>query len=235
MIFYYVRHGDPIYVPDSLTEYGREQAKALAKRFKLYGLDEIYSSPSIRALQTAQPTCDILNKEPNLLDWTNESLAWQDFTIEREGKRGWFFHNNEYIDKWHTKSILATDKYCQNELEENSLRRGMERINQKSDEFFLKLGFEHDRVKGFYRIVKSNQKRIALFAHEAFGYAFLSSVLDIPYPLVCTRFGIGHSGVTVIYFDEKNDVVFPKVLQHSNDSHLYKEGILKGYHSKIDI
>ena len=60
MLLYYVRHGDPIYEPDSLTELGHKQAAALAKRFSLYGLDEVYSSPSIRARQTAQPTCEAL-------------------------------------------------------------------------------------------------------------------------------------------------------------------------------
>ena len=63
MILYYVRHGDPIYNPDSLTELGHKQAEALSKRFSLYGLDEIYASTSIRAQQTAEPTCKILNKE----------------------------------------------------------------------------------------------------------------------------------------------------------------------------
>ena len=31
MVFYYIRHGDPIYDPDSLTEHGHKQAEALAK------------------------------------------------------------------------------------------------------------------------------------------------------------------------------------------------------------
>ena len=39
MLFFYVRHGDPIYNPDSLTPLGHEQAKALSKRFATYGLD----------------------------------------------------------------------------------------------------------------------------------------------------------------------------------------------------
>ena len=30
MLFYYVRHGDPIYTPDSLTELGHRQAEAVA-------------------------------------------------------------------------------------------------------------------------------------------------------------------------------------------------------------
>lgn len=32
MLFFYIRHGDPIYNPDSLTPLGRRQAEALGKR-----------------------------------------------------------------------------------------------------------------------------------------------------------------------------------------------------------
>ena len=59
MIFYYIRHGDPTYNPDSLTALGVRQAEALAKRLALYGLDNIYSSTSNRAIMTAKPTCEV--------------------------------------------------------------------------------------------------------------------------------------------------------------------------------
>lgn len=48
MLFYFIRHGDPIYDPDSLTPLGHKQAEALAKRLCVYGLDEIYTSTSNR-------------------------------------------------------------------------------------------------------------------------------------------------------------------------------------------
>ena len=60
MLFFYVRHGDPIYDPDSLTPLGHRQAEAVAKRLALYGLDEIYASTSNRAVLTATPTSEIL-------------------------------------------------------------------------------------------------------------------------------------------------------------------------------
>ena len=41
MLLYYVRHGDPIYDPDSLTPLGQEQAKALAKRLIVHGVDKV--------------------------------------------------------------------------------------------------------------------------------------------------------------------------------------------------
>ena len=53
MLLYYVRHGDPIYDPNQLTELGKLQAAAVAKRLARYGVDEVYTSPSNRARQTA--------------------------------------------------------------------------------------------------------------------------------------------------------------------------------------
>jgi hypothetical protein len=50
------------------------------------------------------------------------------------------------------------------------------------------------------------------------------------------HFDIGHSGVSVIYFEEsEGGKVYPKLLQLSNDSHLYKENLLTGYHNLWDI
>lgn len=44
MLFYFIRHGNPIYDPDSLTEKGKEQAETLALRLERAGIDKIYRS-----------------------------------------------------------------------------------------------------------------------------------------------------------------------------------------------
>ena len=62
--------------------------------------------------------------------------------------------------------------------------------------------------------------------------AFLSALTGVPYPLFCTHFGLEHSSMTVIRFDG-NDNVIPCVLQLSNDSHLYKEGLPTNYNGEI--
>ncbi len=238
MIFYYVRHGDPIYEPDSLTELGHKQAAALAKRFSLYGLDEIYSSTSIRAQQTAEPTCVALNKEKTLLDWTNEGHAWWEFTVEKEnGGREWAFCDQRYKQKFNAPAVLAMGNkwYEHPSFKNDSFKKGVERIAKDADEFFLSLGLAHDRENGCYRVVKPNEKRVALFAHAGFGIAFLSSILDIPYPYLATKMDLCHTSVTVIWFDESKEMIYPRVLQWANDSHLYKEGILTGYNNSIDI
>ena len=238
MIFYFVRHGEPIYDPDSLTEYGKEQAKALAKRFATLGLDEIYSSTSNRAFLTAKATCDVLGKQPILLDWAREDLAWQDLTVDREeGGKTWIFAHKKYLELFRSKEFSELgEKWVDSpEIAQTSVKKGVERIDRETDEFFLKLGFKHDREKGGYEVLEPNEKRVALFAHQGFGLAFLSSLLDIPYPTFSARFDMGHSGVTALFFDPKAKIAYPKILQLSNDSHLYKEGILQKYQGWLDL
>ena len=237
MIFYLIRHGDPIYEPDSLTPLGHKQAAALAKRLSMFGLDEIYASSSIRAQMTAEPTCKALGKEMKICDWANESYAFQDVGVRRaDGSWAWCFHVSEFVEKFNDPKLLAMwqDWYKDPFFKETRIAEGIQRMNRETDEFFRMLGYEHNREKGSYKVLFENKKRVALFAHQGFGLLFLSSVLDIPYPLTCTRFDLGHSSVTVIAFGEEGEV-YPKMLQMSNDSHLYKEGILTPYNHWKDI
>ncbi len=64
MLLYYIRHGDPIYDPDSLTPLGERQEEALAKRIANYGIDQIYASTSNRAYRTAFLLAELTKKNP---------------------------------------------------------------------------------------------------------------------------------------------------------------------------
>ena len=56
----FVRHGEPDYARDCLTEKGRLQALAAAERLREEGIEEIYSSPLGRAAETAAAASDAL-------------------------------------------------------------------------------------------------------------------------------------------------------------------------------
>ena len=235
MLFFYVRHGDPTYNPDALTPLGERQAEAVAKRLCMHGIDKIYASTSNRAMQTAQPTCEILKKEMTLLDFANEAHAWRELAVEYGGKRSWLFQSKHFVELFTDKSIrdLGDRWYDHPELKEYELKKGIDRVCDKTDQFFAELGYEHDRLTGKYRVLRPNSERVALFAHQGFGIAFLSAVLDIPYPMIANHFDMCHTGVTVIEFANRGGYAIPKVLTLSSDSHIYKDGLPTNYNNYI--
>jgi hypothetical protein len=117
--------------------------------------------------------------------------------------------------------------------EGTKLKEGMLRIRNNADEFMLSLGYRNNRQEGYHIAENPNNDRVALFAHEGFGIAFLSSILNIPYPLFSTHFAMCHTGVTVVEFRDEGGVVFPKVLTYSNEAHLYEKRVPLSYNAKI--
>lgn len=236
MIFFLIRHGDPIYNPDSLTPLGHRQAEAVAKRLALYGVDRIYASTSERARLTSLPTCELLHKEPELLEWCREGNAWQELSVEyMPGKRRWGFADPEISAFFNSPELFAMGMnwHKHPRFAETPLAGGVERIRRDADAFFASLGYVHDVENRLYRVEAPDNRRVALFAHQGFGLAFLSCVLDIPYPFFCTHFDLSHSSVTAIEFAECNGIAVPKILSLSNDSHLYREGLPTNYNNRL--
>ena len=236
MLLYYIRHGDPIYNPDSLTPKGQQQAAALVPRLTRFGLNEIYVSSSNRAIQTAEPTCRELGIEPTVLDWCKEHYAFREFSVlGQKDHYHWVFQDEDYCRLMASPEIrkLDQDWYRHEAFADGGFQKGLERIQKETDAFIAQLGYRHCIEKGYYEAENPSERRIALFAHQGFGMAFLSCLLDIPYPSVCTHFDMGHSGVTIIEFREENGIAIPKVLQLSNDSHLYRAGLPTDYHNRI--
>ncbi|MBQ7573130.1 MAG: histidine phosphatase family protein [Clostridia bacterium] len=235
MLLFYIRHGDPIYDPDSLTPLGNRQAEAVAKRLAVYGIDEIYSSTSNRAQLTAKPTAELLKKDIHLLDFCNEKYVWNEFAIDDGNGCGWIFSKRQFRRSLtSTEVAMLGDRWYEHPgFQEYKFKEGIQRVNRELDGFIAKLGYEHDRDQRVYRALSPNDKRIALFAHQGFGISFLSSILDIPYPIVATHFDMCHSGMTVIEFYNEDGIVIPKALSISNDSHIYREGLPMNYNNAI--
>ena len=82
----FVRHGEPDYANDCLTETGKKQAEAAAKRLVREGISEIYSSPMGRAYQTAECTAKLLNLPITVLDYMHE-ISWGGAGVPMEGGR----------------------------------------------------------------------------------------------------------------------------------------------------
>ena len=233
MLLYIIRHGDPIYNPDTLTHKGRLQANALAKRLAVHGLDKIYSSPMGRAKETAQPTCDLLGLQMNIEEWTREvddrfTLTMPDgsneFAINVENTKLRSEENLNLGADWHKSEIFSSI----------NAREEYEKICKSSDEFLARHGYK--RENGVYKITAANNDRIAVFCHGGFISFWLSHLLNIPPHVFIAGIGINHTGVTVIDFENReNGYTAPYCLALSDISHIFKENLPFRFTNYIDL
>jgi broad specificity phosphatase PhoE len=111
--FYLIRHGSNDYLAKfllagrlpnvHLNEQGRVEAQHVANALSAAGIERIFSSPLERAVQTAEPTAQLLGLKieiaPEILeidfgDWTGRPVpeldqvpAWKNFNLYRSGTR----------------------------------------------------------------------------------------------------------------------------------------------------
>ena len=237
MLLFYVRHGDPIYDPDSLTPLGERQAEAVGRMLRSLRIDEVYASTSNRAQLTAKPLCEIAKKEMTLLDFANEGHAWRDLTCysAARGCQTWLFFSPELKELFHTAELVSLGQrwyehpaFSGEEYNGKDYGAGIRRIQEGADGFIESLGYKRV-ADGKYEVVKHSDKRVAFFAHQGFGLAFLSCLVGIPYPTFCTHFDICTSGVTVIEFNDDGGYSYPRILTLSSSAHLYREGLPTRY------
>lgn len=241
MLLFYIRHGDPIYHPDNLTPLGLRQAESVAKRLALFGIDEVYSSSSIRAQLTAQPTAEITKKEVKILDWMHEDNASEHLKYQAPKKEMWCWAHPKYSQILASREVrdMGENWFDHPAFADRPIRKAFEKICGDFDNWLASLGLEHDKEKGLYKVTSpdAKNKRIALFAHEGMGKIVMSHIFDLPFPSYSVHFEMKHTGVTVISFDEGiGEYTFDgyaraRMLTLSNDSHLYRDGLPTNHQS----
>ncbi|MBQ6906357.1 MAG: histidine phosphatase family protein [Clostridia bacterium] len=164
MILYIIRHGDPDYANDTLTEYGWRQAEALGERMAKEKLDLIYTSPMGRAIATAEPTCRKTGIQSSIEPWMAEHIDYM---------RSPDFKNDVEYNFSFKKGVTEYKDYYQGERGEF-----IQKMIDSSDEFLARHGYV--REGGIYRIAEPSNKRIACFCHGGFGAAWISHLLGLP-------------------------------------------------------
>lgn len=237
MLLFIIRHGDPIYEPDSLTPRGELQAKALAKRFAVHGLDKIFASPMIRAQETARPTAEILNLPIQTEDWASEDLVWKEFTVKYAGDFvHWVFYRQNTEFRQNGDELLGNGNWRDaKSLQELDLEHCYERLQKASDQFLERLGYQRESC-GIYKILRPNEERVALFCHQGVTLILVPYMLGIPPHLFWSSFDVNHTGVSVFEFkNNRNGITSPKCLSFSDNSHLLLEGLPYRFQNEIDL
>lgn len=232
MLLYIVRHGDPDYATDSLTERGVLQAEAVAKRIQRSGIDRIFSSPMGRAKQTAEPSCRLLGLPMHIEEWAHEIGNECLYTPFPDGvpKSITNVQNTYYRENGMINLSYERTYECPG-INQANMRDAVSYIEKNGYEFLERLGYKYEN--GVFRILQKNEERIALFCHAAMARAWLSILFRIPLHVVWASFSYTHTGVTVLEFaNHENGVTAPKCLCFSDMSHLYAENLdMKHNHS----
>ena len=225
MLLYIVRHGDPVYSTDSLTERGKLQAEAVGQRIFDSKIDKIYSSPMGRARMTAEPAARLLGLGINIEDWAYE-IGDERLTYFPDGekRKSVSFVQNSYFRDNGDINLSYEDSYKCKVLADTELEKGVKRVADGGRGFLEKLGYKEEN--GVYKIIKPNEEKVALFCHAALTRAWLSQLLHIPIHIVWAGVTPSHTGITVLEFKNyENGYTAPKLLCFSDVGHLYKAGL----------
>ncbi|MBE7056031.1 MAG: histidine phosphatase family protein [Ruminococcaceae bacterium] len=204
MDLYIIRHGDPDYDNDTLTEYGWKQAEALGKRLLKEGIDYIYSSPLGRAKDTAKPLADILGKNILIQPWAQEIGPLYIPNPE--------FLSDECIDKgfrWYEAERFKGMPYAQIE----------ERIHAGIDSILGSHGYERKNDK-YIPHIPSNIK-IALFCHGNMSPILFAHLFNVPVNKIMAQAVMYTTGITAFHFNNE-EATLPVCTMFNERSHLKK-------------
>lgn len=87
----FIRHGDPDYVNDTLTEKGRREAELLSHRVIKWDVKGFYCSQLGRAKDTAAYSMDKLNRTAEEKDWLREFFYPVKDPVTGQDRNAWDF------------------------------------------------------------------------------------------------------------------------------------------------
>lgn len=217
-----IRHGEPDYTIDSLTEKGWKEAELLSEKLCNMQIDEFFVSPLGRAKDTAKATLEKLNKTAIEKPWLQEfpcridrpdradkkMIAWdwlpQDWTA-----------NETFYDKdhWSESEILGGGK----------VKEEYDYITKEFDQFLAEHGYE--RNGNYYQAAKPNNDTIAIFCHFGLGCVLLGHLLGISPMVLWHGFCAAPTSVTTVVTEERREgIAYFRMSSYGDVSHLYAKG-----------
>lgn len=217
-----VRHGEPDYSIDSLTETGWKEAKLLAERLSKTDMTEIYVSPLGRAQDTLRPTLEKTGRTAVTLDWLEEftpRILRPDADGTRKVTWDWLPQD------WANEEIFYKEKewYHHPVMEEAQVQKTYDWVVQNFDEFLAQHGYVRDGK--LYRVEKSNRDTIVFVCHFALECVLLSHLMNVSPMVLWHGMCAAPSSITSIYTEERREGVASFRMSCFGDtSHLYVAG-----------
>lgn len=217
----FIRHGDPDYANDTLTEKGRVEAGLLSERTKNWDVKDVYCSPLGRAKDTAAYCLEKMGKTAKIYDWMQEFFYLVEDPETKNKRIAW-----DFMPEYWTKEPLMYDKDGWTDapvMKTGEIKEKYTMVSNELDKLISKYGYERDGE--YYRAVRPNKDTIVIFCHLGVTFAMLSHLLGIAAPVLWQQFFIAPTSVTELCTEEreKGKAVF-RVKKFGDVSHLYVGG-----------
>lgn len=227
-----IRHGDPDYVKDSLTDKGKKEAAMLAARLLNEKIDYAYVSPLGRAVETARPTLEGKGMTAKYLDWLRE---FSDLKIVRPDygencpvcwdwlPADWTKYEEFFrYDEWHMQENMAdADAY-----------EYAKEVFEGVDALLKEHGYIHDGH--IFRAENPNDDTIALFCHFGVGCLIIGYLLGIsPMPLWQGLVAAPTSVSTIVTEERREGVASFRMSCYGDTAHLYINNELPSFAARF--
>lgn len=214
-----IRHGDPDYKNDTLTEKGRREAECLAEMLAEQDITHFYVSPYGRAQDTAYYTLKKMGRIAETLPWLREFEApiWRPDDSTRM-RIPWDWLPQDWTQD---PRLYDKDRWQENELLSASDVGGeYRRVTGHFDELLARHGYR--REGGYYRAERPNKDTIALFCHFGCGAVLLSHLWNVSPMVVWHGFCALPSSVTTLVTEERREGIASfRMLAYGETTHLY--------------
>lgn len=216
-----VRHGDPDYTIDSLTEKGWKEAEYLSDRISGLDVKEFYVSPLGRAKDTASRTLEKMGRSAVECQWLRE-FAPRIMRPDKEEEtivwdwlpQDWTAQENFYqYDKWSDSEILKGGK----------VKEEYDWVVNGFDALLAEYGYE--RKGHYYKVKKANNDTIVLFCHFGVGCVLIGHLLGISPMVMWHGFCAAPTSVATIVTEERRKgIAYFRMSAYGDISHLYARG-----------
>ena len=216
-----IRHGDPDYSIDSLTEVGWIEAELLSERLTRMDIAAFYTSPLGRAKHTAEPTLKKLSREATVLEWLREFKPRVSHYGEADKHVCWDWLPLEWTkipefydrEKWFTVPCFS----------EAGVLEEYKKVCSGLDELIASHGYV--REGGYYRAEKPNRDTVVLFCHFGLECVLLSHLLGVSPMTLWHGSCAAPTSVTTLYTEERRDgVACFRMAAFGDTAHLYAAG-----------
>ena len=214
-----VRHGDPDYSIDSLTEKGWKEAEYLSERLSKLDVKDFYVSPLGRAKDTASFTLKKMNRTAVECDWLREF----DVLIDRPDvtdrqKRLWDWLPQDWTQD---ERFYQYDHWYENErLQQSDAKGYYDYVTGKFDKLLAEHGYV--REGHYYRVEKPNEDTLVFFCHFGLECVLLAHLICASPMVLWHGFCAAPSSVTTVNTEERREGIASfRISAFGDISHLY--------------